>query len=76
LRADEPCTCVLFTRRLGRPIRPSRRRTSANHNVERNILAIVTVDAPGGVEVMLQPEPGVSVTELEAVEFLLDAEKC
>jgi len=49
-------------------IRPLRRR--------RNILAIVTVDAPGGVEVMLQPEPGVSVTELEAVEFLLDAEKC
>jgi hypothetical protein len=44
--------------------------------VERNILAIVTVDAPGEVEVMLQPEPGVSVTELEAVEFLLDAEKC
>jgi hypothetical protein len=49
-------------------------KTFAHHDVDGNIPAIVTVDAPDGVEVMLQTEPGVSVTELQAVDFGLDAE--
>jgi hypothetical protein len=49
-------------------------RTFAHHDSAGNILSIVGVDAPEGVEVQLQPEPGVFVTELEVGELVLGAE--
>jgi hypothetical protein len=49
-------------------------RTFAHHDSAGNILSIVAVDAPEGVEVMLQPAPGVFVTELDVGELALDPE--
>jgi hypothetical protein len=49
-------------------------KTFAHHDAAGNIVSIVAVDAPEGVEAGLQPEPGVLVTELEGVDLPLDAE--
>lgn len=49
-------------------------RTFAHHDAAGNIVAVIGVEAPEGIEVMLQPDPGVLVTELEGVEQALDPE--
>jgi hypothetical protein len=44
----------------------------AHHDPTGAIQAIIGVDGPEGVGGMLQPEPGVLVTELEAAGLQLD----
>jgi hypothetical protein len=46
----------------------------AHHDSSGAIHSLIGVDAPEGVEVMLEPEPGVLVTEIEGIELRLDAE--
>ncbi len=44
-------------------------KTFAHHDSDGTIHSLVLVDAPEGVEVMLEPEPGELVTEIEGVEL-------
>jgi hypothetical protein len=46
----------------------------AHHDRTGAIQSLIGVDAPEGVEAMLEPEPGVLVTEIQGLDLELDAE--
>jgi hypothetical protein len=59
---------------LGYLVRGYSMKIFAHHDPTGAIRSLVGVDAPEGVEAMLEPEPGVLVTEIQGVDLDLNAE--
>src|SRR4051812_34629236 len=58
----------------GSPARRRDMRTFVHHDKTGTIHSLVCVEGPPGVEAMLEPEPGIVVTEIDGAELELRSE--